>query len=164
MDQEEIFKVIKKFDKELPKFSDGRIDYSKSNAAPVMTVFVKYKTKILLLKRSEKVGTYQSKWNTVAGYLDELKPIKKKILEELKEELGIKQNKIRSIHFGKAYNSVDRKINKTWLIHPVLVELKEKPKIKLNWEHTEYQWLKPKETEKFDTVPKFDKSLKNAFL
>ena len=97
--EEKILKIIEEFYKKLPKFKDGRIDYSNSDTAPVVTVFIKYKDKILLLKRSDKVRTYQGKWNTVAGYLDELKSTQEKAIEEIKEELGVEKNDISSIFF-----------------------------------------------------------------
>jgi len=158
-----ILKTIEEFANKLPKFPDGRIDYSKSDTAPVITVFIKHRDSILLLKRSDKVRTYQGKWNTVAGYLDERRPIREKILEEIKEELGISEDNILSIYLGEPYEFTDEKANKTWIVHPVLVELKNKPEIKLDWEHTEYKWIRPEELKDFDTVPKLGKSLENAF-
>jgi len=164
MDEQEqkILKTIEGFAERLPKFPDGRIDYSNSDIAPVITVFVKHKDEILLLKRSDKVRTYQGKWNTVAGYLDELKSIREKILEELRDELGINEDNISSIRLGEPYQFTDTKANKTWIVHPILVGLKNKPDIKLDWEHTEYKWIRPEELEDFDTIPRLDKSLKNA--
>lgn len=152
--------VIEKFDKTLPKFPDGRIDYSSSNIAPVTTVFIKYEDSILLLKRSDKVSTYHGKWNSVSGYLDEMVPIRKKILEELREEVGIDEDEISSIRFGKDYKFTHNK--KTWNVYPALAELKEKPEIKIDWEHTEYRWIKPEELKNFDTVPELDRGLKNV--
>ncbi|MCK4453768.1 NUDIX domain-containing protein [Candidatus Parcubacteria bacterium] len=176
--EEKILNTIKEFYKKLPKFPDGRIDYSNADIAPVITVFVKYKDKILLLKRSDKVRTYQGKWNTVAGYLDELKPMREKALEEIQEELKINKNNILSFHIGETYRFKDNKVNKnlafgknfvsrfarnkTWIVHPVLVELKKLPRIKLDWEHTEYKWIKPKELKKFDIVTNLEKSFKKV--
>ena len=88
MNEPKLIKILKKLKEELPYFSDGRIDYSNSKIAPVIKVFVKYSNKVLLLKRSDKVATYKNKWNTVAGYIDEIKPVKQKAMEELQEELG----------------------------------------------------------------------------
>ena len=164
MNQQKILEIIKKFAKKLPKFSDNRIDYSNSDTAPVINIFVKHQDKILLLKRSHKVRSYAGKWNAVSGYLDEVKPVKEKVLEELSEELGIQQDNISSIHFGKFWKLQDKKVNKTWLIQPVLVELLEQPKIKLDWEHTEYRWIKSEELTKFDIVTKLDKNLQNALV
>ena len=161
--EQKILETIKEFAGKLPRFPDGRIDYSNSDTAPVITVFIKHRSKILLMKRSDKVRTYQGKWNAVAGYLDEIKPIREKILEEVKEELGIDESNILSIHIGEPYKFTDTKTNKTQIVHPVLMELKEKPEIRLDWEHTEYKWIKPEELKNFDTVPHLDKSLENAF-
>lgn len=160
MDDQKIFQTIKEFAKKLSKFPDGRIDYSESDTAPVVTIFIKYKNKILLLKRSNKVRAYQNKWNTVAGYLDELKPIRDKALEEIKEELGIDKNNVSKIYFGEPYRFTDNEVAKTWIVHPILVELKNKPEIKLNWEHTEYKWIEPEKIKFFDIVPKLKESLK----
>jgi isopentenyldiphosphate isomerase len=158
--EEKILEIIKDFSKKLPKFEDGRIDYSNSDTAPVITVFIKYKDRILLLKRSEKVLSYKGKWNTVAGYLDELKPIREKVIEEIKEELGIEKNNIFSIFIGESYKFKDEKISRIWIVFPVSAELKNEPEIKLDWEHTEYKWIKPKELESFDIVSNLKESLK----
>ena len=161
--EQKILKTIEEFDKKLPKFPDGRINYSNSNIAPIITVFIKYKDRILLLRRSDKVLTYQKKWSTVAGYLDELKPIREKILEEIQEEIGLTEDNITTINIGRPYQFTDNELNKTWIRHPILVELKNKPIIKLDWEHTECKWIKPEELKEFDTVPKLTKSLEDAF-
>ena len=158
--EQRVLEVIKKFHKKLPKFADGRINYSKSDTAPVITVFIKYKNKILLLKRSNNVSTYKGIWNTVAGYLDELKPLKEKTLEELNEELGIREDAILSLSLGKSYQFRDTNIDKTWIVYPALVELDKEPKIKLDREHTDYKWIKPDEIKNFDVVPHLLKSFR----
>ncbi|EKE16422.1 MAG: NUDIX hydrolase [uncultured bacterium] len=154
--------IIKQFSKKLPKFSDGRIDYSNSDIAPVVTVLVKVDDEFLLLKRSDKVRAYQGKWNTIAGYLDEIKSVQDKALEEISEELGIVKDLVKNIKVAKYYEFNDEAIGKTWIINPVLVELKKKPKIKLDWEHTEYRWLKKENIKDFDIVSNLDDTLERA--
>ena len=160
--EQKMLEKIKEFAKKLPKFPDGRIDYTHSDTALVLTVFIKYKDKILLLKRSDKVGTYKGKWNTVAGYIDEPKPLIKKIMEEISEELGITEDNISSYKLGESFEFTDTRAKKTWIVHPAKVELKTDPDIKLDWEHAEYKWIKPEELEKFDTVPNLNLSLKRG--
>jgi len=157
-----ISKLIQELSRKLPKFSDGRIDYTNSKIAPVITIFVKHKGKILLLKRSNKVLEYKNLWNAVSGYLDELKPIEDKVKEELKEEIGVEEDNITKIHIGKIYKFADKKIHKTWIIVPVVVELKRKPKIQLDWEHSEYRWIAPQDLKKYPTVPKLQESWQNC--
>ncbi len=99
--KEDFMDMIKTFHEKLPKFSDGRIDYTNSDTAPVVSIFVKHGDEILLLKRSDKVNTHKGKWNNIGGYIDELKPIKQKALEELNEETGINEKMIASIKMEK---------------------------------------------------------------
>ncbi|MBN2603345.1 MAG: NUDIX domain-containing protein [Candidatus Thermoplasmatota archaeon] len=161
---EDIIKLVKKFADKLPIFSDGRIDYSNAKTAIVVTVFIKFNKKILLLKRSDKVSTYRGKWNTVAGYIDEIKPVEEKIYEELKEELGIERENIKNLKLKQPFSFKDNKINRTWIINPALVELNKKPEIKLDWEHVEYKWINPRDIDSYDTVPNLKVSLKKGLM
>ena len=82
----------------MPKFSDGRIDYSTSDTAPAVTVFVKHKG---------EVRTHHGKWDTIAGYLDEVKPIRMKVLEEIQKGCGIEESQVSSIRAGKVYECAE---------------------------------------------------------
>ena len=154
--ESEILEIITVFSNKLSKFPDGRINYSNSNKAPVLNILVKHEDKILLLKRSDKVRAYQGLWNCVGGYLDEIRPIKEKVLEELTEELKITEPMIKDIKFGEHYEFDDKTIQKTWIIQPVLVELKAKPKITLDWEHTDFKWIEKDDLKEFNHVPGLD--------
>lgn len=164
MDEGALLERLELLARGLPRFPDGRIDYSDAKVAAVVTVFVRLGERILLLKRSDKVGSYRGKWNTVAGYLDELKPPRLKALEELREELGITEDDIASIKAGDPYEFTDATLGRTWLVNPFLVDLKGEPEITLCWEHTEYKWIRPEELGGFDVVPRLEKSLERALL
>jgi len=146
----------------LPRFPDGRINYTGSDKALVLTCFVMYEDRILLLKRSDKVGSYRGKWNSVAGFVDEPVPIEDKILEELREELGISPDMIGGIKVGKPYEFHDAYIKKTWLIIPCLARLEREQEIKLDWEHTDYAWIDPERIGYYDTVANLEESLRIA--
>ncbi len=152
-------KILKEF-QHLPKFEDGRIDYSNVSKAPVLLCFVRFQNKILLVKRSNKVGNYQGKWNVVAGFIDEPKPLKDKVLEELQEELGIQDEQIDVMLFRDSYEVHDKNVNKTWIVYPVIVEMKNKPEITLDWEHTEFVWITPEEIKNYDTIVQYEEAKK----
>jgi isopentenyldiphosphate isomerase len=158
---DDVPQAVKELAELLPRSPDGRIDYRQAQRAAVLTCFVKYRDKLLLLRRSDKVGTYRGQWNTVAGYLDELKPLANKVREELLEELGFTLADDARIVVGTPYEFRDDAINRTWVVHPVLVTLHQQlsPRLKLNWEHTEYAWVSPEQLADFDTVPQLDESL-----
>lgn len=158
------FDILRKLSRKLPRFKDGRINYLDSREAVVITVFVKYKDEMLILKRSNKVHTYKGFWNTVAGYYDEFKPLKKKALEELFEETTITKKYIKYVKPGKMFRMHDKKINRIWHVNPVLVVLKKKPKIKIDFEHTEYRWIKPSEIKNYKVVPNLMNGLREVIL
>lgn len=159
---EEIANELRTISKGLPTFSDGRINYSNAPRAAVLNCFITFQEKILLLKRSANVAAYHGKWNGVAGYLDEIKPLREKVIEEINEETGITLEKISKIRIGKKIEVYDGQINKTWVIFPALAELNTRPLIKLDFEHTEFVWIKKEELSNYDTVPNLTKSLENA--
>jgi ADP-ribose pyrophosphatase YjhB (NUDIX family) len=104
--EQKLFDLLNDLKQKLPSFPDGRINYKDSDLAPVLTVFISFGAKILLLKRSKKVNTYQGKWNTVAGYIDQIRPLKEKVLEELREELSIDEAIISDIKYGNTHTIV----------------------------------------------------------
>ena len=154
-------KILEDFYNLYPKFKDGRIDYSLSDSALVIDVVVVYKDEFLLLKRSNKVRTYRGLWMVPAGYMDEIISAEEKALKELFEETGIEKKSVLSIKTGKLIKETDSKISKIWYIIPVLIKLKHKPKIRLDWEHTEYKWVKYEDLKNYKTVPGLNGMLKN---
>ena len=158
MDEKEVIKKIAELDKALPHFPDGRINYRDTSYAPVITVFLKFKDEILIVKRSQKVGTYKGKWNAIAGYLDRPEPIEPKALGEVQEETGITKELIKRVIRGDPCTIFDNEIKKVWLVCPFIVELRAKPEIRLDFEGTEYRWIKPEELRDYDFVYGLDRS------
>jgi hypothetical protein len=134
----------------LPKFSDGRIDYTNSEDAPVMNIYAIYDNKLLLVKRSEKVGWLKNRWHVMAGFLDEEKPLREKVLEELSEEVGVSLDAISSMRVID-HRSVGRE--KTWIIYSIEIGFITQPSIRLDWEHTGHVWVKKDELSKYELTP-----------
>lgn len=154
-------RTVMKLYRKLPKFPDGRINYSGSSIAAVVTAYLFNQGKLLILKRSEKVGHYKSMWDTVSGYLDEIKDPVRKALEEVSEELGIGPETIAKASKGKEFSFLDEKEGVEWIIAPILVVLSKKPNIKLDFENTEYRWIDPESLSNYKTVPGLDIGLRN---
>ena len=158
-----ISEIVRGFSEKLPRFPDGRINYTKSNTAPVIIIFVKVGEEFLLLRRSKKVLAYQGKWSGRAGFLDDQKPIRDKVLEELVDELGIDEKKLKElitkIKISEYYEFRDEQTNRIWIKNPVLVELKEKPEVRINWEHDAFCWIRKNELSKFDIVVDLEHAL-----
>lgn len=138
-----------------------QVDFSKVRWAPVINCVVKYGDKTLIVQRSKNLHFYPGYWNGVSGFLDDGRSLEKKVADELKEELRIPKNKIKQIKLGGIFDQEEPKYGKTWIVHPVLVEVKT-DKIKLDWEASNYKWLTFREAKKLKLVPGFDEVLKRV--
>lgn len=152
MNEKDVFRKVDELSKKLPMFDKGRINYHGADYAPVVCVFVSFDGEILLVKRSSKVGNYKGKWNAITGYIDRREPLKGKALSEVQEETRITKDMIKEVITGEPYELDDKEIGKTWLVCPFIIVLKSKPEIKLDFESTEYKWIKPSQITEFDRV------------
>ncbi len=137
----------------------GQVDYTNIRWAPVINCVLKYKNKLLVVRRSRDLHFYPGYWNGVSGFLDDKKSLSEKIMAELREELGIPKAKIKSIKLGEIFDQEEPKYKKTWIVHPVLVEVKT-DKVRLDWEARSYKWLSLQEVKKLRLLPGFDEVLR----
>jgi ADP-ribose pyrophosphatase YjhB (NUDIX family) len=133
-------------------------DYTHARSAPVIIIFVKYRDKFILVKRSEKMLTYQGLWSCLAGFVDDDKTMEEKVAFEIEEELGLKRTDIKEIKKGDTYLFVDNDLDREWIRHLFLVEITN-PNVKLSWEHTETVWVLPDEAKNYKTTPGFNEDL-----
>ncbi|QQG46053.1 MAG: NUDIX domain-containing protein [Candidatus Niyogibacteria bacterium] len=148
--------------KPLFKLKPGQVDYTNARWAPVINCVLKYRGKILIVQRSKTLNFYPGYWNGISGFLDDKRTLEHKVKDELREELGISPNKVKKIKLGEIFHQDAPKYGKTWIVHPILVEVLS-DKIKLDWEARNYKWIKPQETKKFKLLPGFDKVLQKLF-
>lgn len=116
---------------------------------------LRHKGKVLVVQRSRDVNFYPGYWNGIAGFLDDKRGLKKKIEDELKEEIGIRKKDIIKIQFGEIHHQEAPKYKKTWIVHPVLVDVKT-DKVNLDWEAQNHKWIKPSEVKKLKLLPGFE--------
>ena len=117
----------------------------------VVTSILESEGKILILLRSQKVSTYQGKWAGVAGYL-ETDP-DTQALTEIREETGLQSGDITLVRRAAPLLVEDKTRGWKWLIHPYLFHVRDKSKIRIDWEHKEARWIDPADVGKYDTVP-----------
>ena len=141
------------------KLRKGQTDYTNVRWAPVINCILRFKGKILLVQRSKELNFYPGYWNGISGFLDDSRSLNDKITDEIKEELGIPKNKIKSICFGEIFDQDEPKYRKTWIVHPVLVEVAT-DKITLDFEAKSFGWFSPSRVAKLKLLPGFDGVLK----
>lgn len=123
----------------------------------VVTCFLEYDKKILILRRSGKVGTYKRSWAGVSGYV-EASPLEQ-AYTEIREETGLFKSTTKLIKQGKPLEVIDKEINRKWVVHPFLFHVTDPERLKIDWEHTEFKWINPRDLSRFQTVPGLKQAL-----
>ena len=126
----------------------------------VATSILKNKDKILILKRSEKVGSFQGYWAGCSGYVEKDEVPEETSLKEIREETGITKEQLKLLVVGNVHR-VEKKTG-IWNIHPYLYETYTR-EIKLDWENDEFAWIKREDLEKYKFVPELDKVIEGLF-
>jgi predicted aconitase with swiveling domain/8-oxo-dGTP pyrophosphatase MutT (NUDIX family) len=114
----------------------------------VVTVIVRSRGKILLLRRSDKVGSFRGQWAGVSGFIEDREKDEDAARREIREEINIDVPRFTS----KIDTQMFRDGDTVWCVHPFLVDAKD-PKIRTDWEHQAYKWVPPSDVSAFSTVP-----------
>jgi len=105
--------------------------------------------RILILRRSERVGSFRGRWAGVSGYLEVPDPLAQS-LTEIHEEIGLSREELQLASRGEPVYARDQ--DRVFVIHPFRFRVRD-PKVRLDWEHTEFRWILPEEIDQFVTVP-----------
>jgi 8-oxo-dGTP pyrophosphatase MutT (NUDIX family) len=117
---------------------------------------------VLLLRRSQQVGTYRGRWAGVSGYLEEAAPLAQ-AYREVEEEAGLTREDVSLLRAGEPLEVVDSEAGRRWIVHPFLFEVKPDAQVRVDWEHTEARWVRPEEVLAFDTVPQLAEALMRVY-
>lgn len=123
----------------------------------VVTCFLEHQKLILILRRSAKVGTYKRAWAGVSGFV-ETEPLDQ-AYTEIREETGLFKSSIKLIQAGKPVEIIDNDLHRKWIVHPFLFHVTDPERLKIDWEHTEFKWIKPRDLSKYKTVPGLNTAL-----
>ena len=133
---------------------------------PVVTCFLRRsdqaEPRILLVRRSQRVGSYHSRWAGVSGFVEEGVSPDEQAYTEIREETGLQGEQVRMRKRGAVVEYEDASIGRHWFIHPYLFDVLAPEAIQLDWEATEMRWITPAELEQFETVPKLKEAYDSA--
>jgi len=127
----------------------------------VVTCFLESDGEILILRRSEQVGSYQGRWAGVSGYIETTAD--EQALTEIEEETSLAGEDLKLIKKGRPLEVKDDKLGVKWVVHPYLFHIKDRGKIKIDWEHKEARWIQPRDIDNFETVPKLKETLARVY-
>ncbi|MEW6033925.1 MAG: NUDIX pyrophosphatase [Chloroflexota bacterium] len=117
----------------------------------VVTCFLRHGGRILLLRRSQQVGTYQGKWAGVSGYLEMNDD--EQARTEIEEETGLGQGDIALVKKGAPLEVIDGALSRKWVVHPYLFDISDPAMVRIDWEHKEACWVNPGDLDRYPTVP-----------
>ncbi|SFB81145.1 Translation initiation factor 2B subunit, eIF-2B alpha/beta/delta family [Halobiforma haloterrestris] len=126
-------------------------------ASHVVTAFLRHRGRVLLLRRSDAVGTYTGAWGGVSGFAEGNPD--EQVRVEIREETGLEDDDVSFVRSGRPVEFVDEDLEREWVVHPYLFDVEsDDPGIELSEEHDEYAWHSPTATlegvgEALETVP-----------
>ena len=123
----------------------------------VVTCFLESESEILILRRSDEVGSYRESWAGVSGYIESTAD--EQALTEIEEETGLSRKDVTLLKKGEPLAVKDEGLGIRWVVHPYLFRIGDRDKITIDWEHKEAKWIKPEDIDKYPTVPNLKEAL-----
>jgi 8-oxo-dGTP diphosphatase len=102
----------------------------------VVSCFLECDARILILRRSELVGSVQ-------------------------EETGLCPEDVELVKKGSPLEAEDEGVR--WVVHPYLFHIKKRDKVKIDWEHCDQRWIKPEDIGNYQTVPMLKETLAKVY-
>ncbi|MGD2084217.1 MAG: NUDIX pyrophosphatase [Chromatiales bacterium] len=128
---------------------------------PVVTAFLRRGGRVLVVRRSGRVGSYRGRWSGISGYLEDPTALAQ-ALREIREETGIPESDLTLAAAGEPLEIPAREIGVLWVVHPFLFELAGSREVRLDWENTEHRWVEPDELAELETVPSLGEALERC--
>jgi ribose 1,5-bisphosphate isomerase len=117
----------------------------------VVTVFLRHAEKVALVKRSQRVGTYQGLFSGISGYLEGDPDQHFRV--EIAEETSLTADDFTLLRKAEPVAITDAGQGRQWRVHPYLCEVHNPSRIRLDWENTELVWILPQDIARLPCVP-----------
>ena len=125
----------------------------------IVTSFLFKNGKVLIIKRSDKVGSFRGKWAGISGFIENESSLEA-ALREIKEETSVDSSNLKLLKIGIPFDINDPINGVIWSINPFLFLFKG-TEIIIDWEHDIFEWVYPNELDNYDTVTNLKKTLFN---
>ena len=127
---------------------NGLVELPKVVEKHVVTCVVRNKGRILLLQRSDKVGSYRGRWAGVSGFVEPGEEEEAAARRELEEEIG--RGKASMTKRIEPQRFRDGEV--VWCVHAFLFDVDDRT-VKIDWEHQALEWIVPEDVTRYKTVP-----------
>ena len=119
----------------------------------VTSLLERHDGRILLLQRSDRVGSFQGRWAGVSGFLEDPTPVEQ-AYREILEETGLAREALELRASGGPV--LARSGDRVYVVHPFRFRVLA-GEVRLDWEHVRSEWVDPAEIRRRSTVPKLDR-------
>lgn len=137
--------------------SRGTLDLPGVRERPVVSSFLRNRGRILLVRRSPKVGSFPGHWSAISGYVEGSESTLRRARQEIREETGIREA-VLAHRSGVVYG---RHADTVYAVHPFLFDVSTR-RITLDWENVEARWIRPAEIPTLRTVPQLEEAYASA--
>jgi len=135
--------------------SAGTVRLDEVTRVEVVTAFLQREDgRILLLRRSERVGSFRGAWAAVSGFLEAASP-ELQAIQEIEEETGIPRTQLTLVRTGPPVRA--RGGDRLYLVHPFRFRVPTVD-VHIDWEHSEMEWVLPEEITRRPTVPRLERA------
>jgi 8-oxo-dGTP diphosphatase len=115
--------------------------------------------RVLLVRRSDRVGTYRGAWAGVSGFVEPGVTPLEQAYTELREEARLGPVDLQLLRTGAPLDVRDEAIGRAWVVHPFLFLLRDPECVRTDWEAADAQWVAPAAVTTLDTVPRLVEAL-----
>lgn len=127
----------------------------------IVTAFIRDGDRFLILRRSSRVKTMKGMWAAVSGIIEGDEEPLHRAKTEIREELGIAADRIALVRAARRMAVTSPQYsNHEWVIFPFLFSA-DSPRIRLNWENSEYRWVSADQIAGYRTVPNLERVLRS---
>ena len=127
-----------------------------------VTCFLESDGEVLILLRSQQVRTFKGIWGGVSGLIENGMTSDTQALQEIQEETGLERDDIQLLKKSEAQIILDPNRNLKKIVYPYLFQVVDRSKVKINWEHTVFKWIKPEEIDNYPTMPELKETLQRV--
>lgn len=127
----------------------------------VVTAFLRHEGRILLVRRSDRVGSYQGRWSAISGYLEDPTALEQ-VRREIREETGLDDAEAHLVNSGVPLEIPAPELGCCWVVHPFLFDIEGPDRVRLDWENVELRWVLPSALVDYETVPMLREAYESA--
>lgn len=127
----------------------GTVNLPDVEAKPVVSAFLRNRGRFLVVRRSDRVGSFPGRWSAVSGYVEGKESPRHRALQEIREETGIRAARF----LNAAAPLITRHGATAFVVHPFLFDVGSR-RVRLDWENVECRWIAPDGLAELETVPR----------